>query len=90
MFNGFCRFGNLGYFGNPGAFGWIMMILQAVIWIAIIAGIVFLIIWAIRRSSRGVAYAVPGQMTAKEILQTRYARGEITREQYQQMLEDLS
>jgi uncharacterized membrane protein len=30
------------------------------------------------------------EMSPKEILQARYARGEITREQYQQMLADLS
>ena len=30
------------------------------------------------------------QQTAKEILCRRFARGEITREQYQQMLDDLS
>jgi uncharacterized membrane protein len=30
-----------------------------------------------------------GQPTAKEILQARLANGEITREQYQQMLDDL-
>jgi hypothetical protein len=34
--------------------------------------------------------AIPGQPSAKEILQARYARSEITREQYQQMLGDLN
>ena len=34
-------------------------------------------------------FQAPGQ-NAREILQVRYARGEITREEYQQMLSDLS
>jgi putative membrane protein len=91
-FNQFCRFGNFGPFGNIGnlgTFGWIMMILQAVVWLAIIAGVVLLIIWAVRRGGRGPAYVSTGQMTARDILKARYARGEITREEYQRMLEDL-
>jgi putative membrane protein len=33
---------------------------------------------------------VEAQPSPREILQTRYARGEITREQYLQMLDDLN
>jgi len=56
--------------------------------VAIIVGIVILIVWAVRRFSSGTSSSA-GQ-SPREILQTRYARGEITREQYQQMLKDLS
>lgn len=71
--------------------GWIGMILGAILWLAVLVGLILLIIWAIRRLSHGSSSAVtPPKPTAKEILQERYARGEITREQYQQMLEDLS
>ena len=88
---GWCHFGNWGSFGT---WGWIGMILQMVLWLGLIAGIVVFIVWAVRRSGRTVtamsSYAISGQPTAKEILQARYARGEITREQYQQMLSDLS
>jgi putative membrane protein len=91
MFNGLCHFGN---WGNFGAWGWVAMILQTVFWIGLIAGVILLIVWAIRRSSQASTtvsgYAISGQPTAKDILQARYARGEITREQYQQMLDDLS
>ncbi len=55
--------------------------------VAIIVGIVILIIWAVRRFSGGVNSS--GGQTARDILQVRYAKGEITREQYQQMLKDL-
>lgn len=94
MFNGFCHFGNWGMFGTYGTWGWIAMILQMVFWLGLIAGIVLLVVWVIRRSDRTATSmskdAVSVQPTAKEILQARYARGEITREQYQQMLSDLS
>jgi putative membrane protein len=55
--------------------------------VAIIVGIVILIVWAVRRFSGGASSA--GGQTPREILQTRYARGEITRDQYQQMMKDL-
>ena len=91
MFNGLCHFGNWGSFGT---WGWAAMILQVVLWLGLIAGIILLVIWAVRRNSRSLASAssdaVSGRPSAKEILQARYARGEITREQYQQMLSDLT
>ena len=94
MFNGLCHFGNWGGFSNFGAWGWVAMILQTVFWLGLIAGIVLLIVWAVRRNSRALASAssdaVSGRPSAKDILQARYARGEITREQYQQMLSDLT
>lgn len=94
MFNGLCHFGAWGTLGNFGAWGWVAMILQLVLWVGLIAGAVLLVVWAIRRSGRTAAttpgYAISGQPSAKDILQARYARGEITREQYQQMLSDLS
>lgn len=94
MFNGFCHFGNWGSLGSFGTWGWVAMLLQMVFWLGLIAGVVLLIIWAIRRGSQTSLatqrYAISGQPTAKDILQDRYARGEITREQYTQMLEDLS
>ena len=94
MFNGFCHFGNWGSLGSFGTWGWVAMLLQMVFWLGLIAGVVLLIIWAIRRGSQtSVAtqrYAISSQPTAKDILQDRYARGEITREQYTQMLDDLS
>jgi putative membrane protein len=55
--------------------------------LALIAGMVILIVWAVRRFSGGTISS--GGQTPREILQTRYARGEITRDQYQQMLKDV-
>jgi putative membrane protein len=92
MLNGFCHFGNWGSFGNFGVWGWVGFILNLIFWVGLLVGFTLLLIWAARRT-RASAATVPyatGQPTAKEILQTRYARGEITREQYQQMLSDLT
>lgn len=75
-------FGGMGLFG-----GWIGMIFNLVI----IVGIVILIVWAVKRftaASNGTQ--VSGNQSPREILQARYARGEITRDQYQQILQDLS
>ena len=78
-----------GYWYGP--LGWIGMIIGLVFWIILVGGVIWLVVWAVRRSGRGtyVNSSSPVQ-SAKEIAQMRYARGEITREQYQQLLEDLN
>jgi putative membrane protein len=85
--------GGSGYgFGGLGLIG---MILNLVITIGVIIGVVLLVIWLVRRvSSEGGAFSASqkpaaGQSSPREILQARYARGEINREQYQQILSDL-
>ncbi|GMR10821.1 MAG: hypothetical protein BMS9Abin28_1645 [Anaerolineae bacterium] len=78
--------------GGFGTFGWVGLILNLVITIGVIIGIVVLIIWAVRRLSAdgsGSSRSEPAGATPKEILQLRYARGEITRDQYQEILADL-
>ncbi len=74
-----------------GTFGFFGMIISLLFSIAVIIGIVWLVVWAVRRAG-GNNMALPGRSalpSAKEILQTRYARGEISREEYLSMLEDL-
>ena len=80
MMNGFGGFSLLG-----GLIGLIFNL-------AIIVGIVILIVWAVKRFTGGSANLnqPSGGQSPREILQARYARGEITRDQYQQMLSDLS
>ena len=81
----------MGYYGH-GGMGWIGMILGLVITIAVIIGLVLLVVWAVRRMS-GNSQPTGSQMqvgqSAKEIAQARYAKGEINREEYQQILTDL-
>ena len=60
--------------------------------LVIIVGIVVLVVWAVKRFTNGASnwnQLSSGSQSPREILQSRYARGEITREQYQQMLSDL-
>jgi putative membrane protein len=81
--------GGYGMFGN---LGWIGMILNLVITIGVIVGLVLLVVWAVRRMSGNSAQ--PGSInssgsSAKEIAQVRYAKGEISRDEYQQILSDL-
>ncbi len=73
------------HYGMMGGFGLIGLLFNALV----LAGIVVLIVWAVNRFS-GTANVPPASQSAREILQARYARGEITREQYQQMLSDIS
>ncbi len=80
-----------GGVGGLGSLGWIGMIGGLVVNLAVVVGIVVLVVWAIRRfSAPAAAGATPAGSAAREILQARYARGEITREQYQEMLADVS
>lgn len=75
----------LGPFGTTG------MIINLAVGLLLIAGLALLVIWAVRRFTSASAQAIsPGGQSVRDLLQVRYARGEITREQYQQMLEDLN
>ncbi|MCK5053601.1 MAG: SHOCT domain-containing protein [Anaerolineales bacterium] len=88
-FSGCCGFGGLGGFGS---FGWIGLIINLVI----IVGVILLIVWIVRRITAGGASFTSNQSSEgahsspREILDIRYARGEIDRELYQQMLSDLN
>ena len=90
MVTGLCHSGAWGSLGNLG--GWVGLILNLVFWVALIAGLLLLVVWAIRRARvpAGTGLHANGQPTAKEILQAKYARGEITREQYQLMKQDIA
>ncbi len=78
-------------YGWMGAYGWIGMIISLVFTIIVLGGLVWLVVWAVRRSGTGgFTGNSPASLSPKEIAQQRYARGEITREQYQQIIEDLN
>ncbi|WP_324736444.1 SHOCT domain-containing protein [Thermococcus sp. SY098] len=61
-------------FGYFGIFGALLMLL---FWIAIIVGVVWFIKWIIEQSSSG------SRKSALEILDEKYARGEIDDEEYE-------
>lgn len=77
-----------------GGFGLIGMVFNLVITVGVIVGVVLLIMWLVRqtgssRSGFSGQRGADASLTPTEILKRRYAQGEITREQYQQMLADL-
>ena len=65
-----------------GMGGWMMLF-----WVLLAAAVLVLMVWAIVRS--GAQASTPAGASAEDILRERYARGEITREQFDQMLADL-
>jgi putative membrane protein len=91
MMGGFgSGFGGLGLVG--GLFGLLLNLV-------ILIGIVWLVVWAVQKIGRSTGSGLqlgthnefnPGPThSAREILDTRYARGELTREEYQTILGDL-
>jgi putative membrane protein len=81
MFNGWCNF------GQWGMYGWIGMLVNLVLVIAL----VLLAVWVVKKlfANTGTLTTGAGAGSAREILDQRYARGEITREQYEQMKADI-
>ena len=82
-------------FGGYGLYGWPGMALNIVITLGVIIGIVLLVVWLVRNVSsnqKGVnndPNNADRPLSALEILQIRYVRGEIDREKYQEMLSDI-
>ncbi len=78
-------------FGLGGMlFGGLLML---AFWVLVIVGVIWLVATIARGSSRGdprtntdASLTVP---TSLDILKTRYAKGEITKEQYEEMKRDL-
>lgn len=84
--------GAMGPWEN-GAFcgGWpmgglFMMIMMVLFWGAIIVGGVYLLRWVMRGGHSGAPAAAD---TALETLRLRYAKGEISKEEFEQMKKDL-
>jgi uncharacterized membrane protein len=92
MMNGLCHVGNVVSLGTYGVWGGIgLMILNTLFWLGVFAALSMLIVWTIRRVRVPAVAAqdATGQPSAKEVLQARYARGEITHEQYERMKQDV-
>jgi putative membrane protein len=90
MFNGFCYSGNWGSLGDFNLWGGLGLILTLIFWVGLIVAIATLVVWAVRRARvPATASSASGPNTAREILQAQYARGEITREQYELKKQDI-
>jgi|LDZU01.1.fsa_nt_gi putative membrane protein len=73
-----------------GDYGWIGMIINLVLTIGLIIGIVFLVIWIVRELNNNNRRSNKNEASsAVEIAKVRYAKGEITRDEFQNILTDL-
>ena len=70
---------------DPTSYGYLFAILGGLSWLAIVAGIVLLVIWALRAMPRtGAMASVPAAAeTPLDILARRFASGEISAEDYE-------
>jgi len=74
--------------GNFGIWGWLLsMFFGMLIPLALVALVVYLLIRAFRNG--GPAVRQSGETDPLKVLKVRYAQGEITREEFQRMREEL-
>ncbi|MCL5292663.1 MAG: SHOCT domain-containing protein [Actinobacteria bacterium] len=77
-----------GFDGGSWWFFWIMMLSMIFFWAIVVIGIIILVRWLAVSPGR-----VPEQRAADrslQVLRERYARGEISKEDYERMKRDLS
>jgi putative membrane protein len=89
----------MGGFGRGVGFGlgggWLVPLLMFLFGLLVVAGIVLLVIWAVRSSSAhghsasGPPPTAVGHDEAVSIAKRRFASGEITKEQYDQIMSGL-
>ena len=74
-----------GYWYGMGVFGWLFML---VFWGLIIVGLVLAMRWLRHQGPGGTATGA--DETPLDILKRRYARGEISKAEYERMKQDLA
>jgi putative membrane protein len=75
--------GQAGPMGPMMGSGWLMLLF----WLLVVIGVILLVTWAVRRLASQETGA--GAEAPLDILQRRYARGEIGREEYERVRGDL-
>lgn len=77
------QWGMMGGYGGFGGFGMI-------IWVVILIAIVALVVWLVRSPvSSGMHQLPPRRSSGLDVLEERYARGEINRDEYLQKKKDI-
>lgn len=74
--------------GNWGM-GWFGGIFMLLFWVLIIAGIIFLVRWLFQNTGRGNEPGTGSVSQAMDILKVRYAKGEITRDTFESMKNEI-
>ena len=74
-----------GFGGTWGIVGWIISML---FFLLIIVGSILLVWWLVRQFSHPTTQAAPASRSM-EVLRERYAKGEISKEQFEQIKKDL-
>jgi len=91
MMRGFFNFGSLDRLGSYGGYSmmggywWIGGIIHVVIWIAVI----WLIVWAVKRFTRKQSSFQESNDAALKIARERFAKGEISKEQFDEIKQGL-
>jgi putative membrane protein len=80
--------GQPGFDGRLSAIRPIGYLLMACLWLVIIIGAVLFVLWLVRGPARP-RIAGPAVESPMDILRARYARGEITKEQFEEMKKTL-
>jgi putative membrane protein len=81
-----------GMMGGWGGYGYGFGLFHAVVWIVILIAVVALIVWLVRSLTGSGAQhhgPPPRRSAGLEVLEERYARGEINRDEYLQKKKDI-
>lgn len=78
--------GGQGMMGWGHGWGWFGVVLMVILCVAVIIGIIALIRWLWTGAARR---GIDGGQSHLDILKTRYARGEINKEEFEQKKKDL-
>ena len=79
-----------GYSGMMGGHGFnpLGAILSLLLWALVIGGIVLLVVWIVRNADHGKS-SIGSRESPLDILKKRYAKGEISKEQFDAIKRDL-
>lgn len=69
--------------------GWFGMIVMLLFWVLVIAGIVVLVRWLIQKTDSMNRSSVGTGSQAMDILKERFAKGEITRDEFESMKKEI-
>lgn len=82
-----------GYGPGYGAMGWGgygFGLFGMIIWIVVLIAVVAIVIWLVRSViGHGVDHVPPRRSSGLDVLEERYARGEIDRDEYLQKRKDI-